>query len=171
MRPTLLALLVACGESPPRATVTACAPIAAAEAPDATGTQARSYYDCLEASLADGEGCGPDGYPLGYGGKYAERFVTEARPRLSPEGRAWLDDVLVCLQEALAARLDDDSTCDDAWRAGFDTHPACYVDAGFCELSLDDVLVVGTTIDPVDLSLPDQQAQVEAVNRLCEARP
>lgn len=171
MRPTVLPLLAACaaGSSTPR--VTACVPIAEAEAAQASGAEARAYYDCLEASLAGGAGCGPEGYPLGYGAKYAERFVDEARPRLGPEGRMWLDAVLVCLQDALAARLDDASTCADTWRAGFDTHPDCYVSAGFCELSLNDVVVVGTTIDPVDLSLPDQQAQVEAVNRLCEARP
>lgn len=133
-----------------------------------TGPDRWAYYDCVEATLANGEGCGPAGYPEGYGGKYARRFLEDARPRMSPEGQAWIDRVLVCLQEALDARIGPESTCEEVWTAGFDTHPDCYVDAGFCTLGFEDLVVVGTTIDAVDLSLPDQVAQVERVNALCE---
>lgn len=134
--------------------------------PEHATTGFRAYYDCVEATIP----CGDAGYALGYGGAYAERFVTGTRPQLSPQGKAWLDAVLVCLQEALDARIGPYATCEDIWTAGFDTHPACYVDNGFCELPLDDVLKVGATLRAEDLSLPEQQAQVEAVAASCAER-
>ena len=48
------------------------------------------------------EECGnvttPPAYYLGYGKKYADRFLIETRDKLSPAGKKWLDKVLINLQ-------------------------------------------------------------------------
>src|SRR5688572_32600927 len=85
-----------------------------------------TFYRCAEATLS----CGPDGYLIGYGARYAERFYRHTRPWMSPVGQRWLDATLVCLQVALRERIDARTSCDDVRTLAFDSHPECYVDAG-----------------------------------------
>ena len=108
------------------------------------------FYRCVDGVVAGGVGCGDDGHLLGYGARYAERFYRVTRPRMSARGQRWIDDVLVCLQEELQASIDADSGCDDIRDVAFDSHPGCYVDAGFCRLPVLDVLQVVWTIDVRD---------------------
>src|SRR5690349_5445139 len=56
------------------------------------------FYLCAEPFADFGNGCGPDGYLLGYGTKYSQRFYNHTRPQMSARGQRWIDDVLVCLQ-------------------------------------------------------------------------
>jgi hypothetical protein len=108
------------------------------------------FYRCVDGVVAGGDGCGGDGYLLGYGARYAERFYQVTRPRMSGRGQRWIDDVLVCLQQELQDSIDADSGCDDIRTIAFDSHPGCYVDAGFCRLPVLDVLQVVWTIDVRD---------------------
>jgi hypothetical protein len=105
------------------------------------------FYRCADVAANDGQGCGDDGYLLGYGAKYAERFYRVTRPRMSARGQRWIDDVLVCLQRTLQGGIDTSTSCQDIRTIAFDSHPVCYVDAGFCSLSVLDVLQVLWTID------------------------
>ncbi len=114
------------------------------------------FYDCAEETAQ----CGPDGYLIGYGAKYAERFYTQTRPRMSPRGQEWLDDVLVCLQATLRDSIDANTSCDDIRTIAFDSHPACYVDAGFCTLSPWDIAQVVWTIDLRDWTSREAAKQV-----------
>lgn len=118
--------------------------------PDRIAGHEGDFYRCVDAVIAGGAGCGDDGYLLGYGARYAERFYRETRPRMSARGRAWIDDVLVCLQEELRDGIDAATPCDDVRDLAFDSHPRCYVDAGFCRLPVLDVLHVLWTIDVRD---------------------
>jgi hypothetical protein len=108
------------------------------------------FYRCVDDVVGDGAGCGNDGYLLGYGARYAERFYRVTRPRMSARGQRWIDDVLVCLQEELQVGIDASTGCDDIRSIAFDSHPGCYVGAGFCTLPLVDVLQVVWTIDVRD---------------------
>jgi len=108
------------------------------------------FYRCAELHADGGQGCGPDGYLIGYGARYAERFYQRARPRMSPRGRQWIDDVLVCLQRTLRESIDASTSCEEIRDIAFDSHPICYVDAGFCRLPVLDVLHVVWTIDASD---------------------
>lgn len=119
-------------------------------AADAIAGHEADFYRCVEGVVAGGDGCGDDGYLLGYGARYAERFYRVTRPRMSARGQRWIDDVLVCLQEELQAGIDANSDCDDIRSIAFDSHPGCYVDAGFCRLPVLDVLQVVWTIDVRD---------------------
>jgi hypothetical protein len=104
------------------------------------------FYRCVEGVA----GCGDDGYLLGYGARYAERFYRATRPRMSARGQRWIDDVLVCLQVELKESIDATTGCDDIRELAFDSHPRCYVEAGFCTLPFFDVFHVVTTVDVRD---------------------
>ncbi len=105
-------------------------------------------------------GCGPSGYLIGYGARYAERFYRQTRPWMSRRGRRWIDEVLVCLQRDLRASIDEASSCDEIRDLAFDSHPACYVDAGFCSLPVLDLLQIVWTIDLGDWLSRDAARQV-----------
>jgi hypothetical protein len=108
------------------------------------------FYRCVDQVVDDGHGCGRDGYLLGYGARYAERFYRVTRPRMSGRGQRWIDDVLVCLQQELQNSIDSATSCPEIRDIAFDSHPACYVDAGFCALPVLDLLQVVGTIDVRD---------------------
>ena len=65
------------------------------------------YSACLESKFQ----CGADGYPVGYGEKYCERFMSlntahsVSSSELSPDGIRWRNSTLICLQRALVNTL------------------------------------------------------------------
>ena len=118
------------------------------------------FYQCAELHADFGRGCGESGYLLGYGSKYAQRFYRQARPRMSTRGQKWIDDVLVCLQHDLREAIDETTTCDDIWTTAFDSHPSCYVRAGFCTLPPLDIAQVVWTVDAKDWLSRDAARQI-----------
>jgi hypothetical protein len=131
--------------------------------PTAIAGHEATFYACAEQTLH----CGPSGYLIGYGTKYAERFYRKTRPWMSPAGRQWIDDVLVCLQDELRASIDSETSCPDVRTIAFDTHPDCYVAAGFCDLPFLDWLAVFTTVDATDWFSADALRQVRDVAHSC----
>lgn len=131
--------------------------------PHAIAGHEATFYRCAEQTL----GCGADGYLLGYGTRYAERFYRSTRPWMSAQGQRWIDATLLCLQTALRDRIDATTSCADVRTRAFDSHPECYVDSGFCELPFTDWLAVATTIDGRDWLSRDAQRQVTATARAC----
>jgi hypothetical protein len=131
--------------------------------PAAIAGHEATYYRCAEVTLA----CGPDGYLLGYGAKYAERFYRQTRPWMSPAGRRWIDATLVCLQTTLRDRIDATTSCDDVRTIAYDSHPECYVSTGFCRLPWSDWFAVLGTVDGTDWLSRDAQRQVTATARAC----
>ncbi len=130
---------------------------------DDIGGNEALLYECVEQVAA----CGSDGYPIGYGKKYAERFYRHARPKMTSRGKQFIDNTLVCLQEELQSRIDDDTSCQDIRTIAFDTHPACYVASGFCELPVWDWLMVAGSIDGWDWLSQDALRQVWDTARIC----
>ncbi len=124
-----------------------------------------TFYRCAEDTLA----CGADGYLLGYGAKYAERFYRRTRPWMSPRGKVWLDATLVCLQVTLRDRIDATTSCEDVRTIAYDSHPDCYVDSGFCSLPWSDWFAVLATVDGIDWLSRDAQRQLIATARACLA--
>lgn len=107
------------------------------------------YYDCRE----EHHPCGSDGYYLGYGGKYCNRFNNETRPELSSDGQAWVDITTRCLQRYLENHIPYDADCDDVRRRAFDSHPDCYVAGGICNLSVSDWWKIFWTVDASDMEV------------------
>lgn len=108
------------------------------------------FYACADSWLAGGRGCGPDGYPLGYGEYYARRFYNKTRPWMTWWGRYWLDDTLVCLQQDLQAAITMGTPCEEVRRVAFAQHPNCYAENGACYLWLWDVAQILRTVDGRD---------------------
>ena len=111
------------------------------------GCGACSYYGCLEEEM----NCGENGYLLHFAREYCLRYRLVSEPLANPEGAAWLMRVRRCLIEELDAAYPFKS-CSQLEKVGFDSHPNCYVDTGFCELSVSDWLAVLATIKSSDFS-------------------
>ncbi|PPQ80729.1 hypothetical protein CVT25_001849 [Psilocybe cyanescens] len=119
--------------------------------------QCAFYRDCLESRFH----CGSEGYPLGYGEKFCEKFVA-GQEKLSSAGQKWMMDTMQCLQRVLVPdatapdsklKLDSDSEsvhgtngsdsesflkdrrCSALKEKAFDSHSACYLSNGLCSLS------------------------------------
>jgi hypothetical protein len=131
--------------------------------PNAIANHEATFYQCAEQTLD----CGPDGYLIGYGTRYAQRFYRYTRPWMSPSGKRWLDATLVCLQIKLRERIDASTSCDDVRTIAFDSHPECYVDSGFCQLPVSDWFAVAATIDGRDWLSRDALRQVTTTAHAC----
>lgn len=58
------------------------------------------YTDCRIRNCVMGNSSSVPDYYLNYGEKYARRFNTEVRPKLSSEGQQWLDETVLLFQLA-----------------------------------------------------------------------
>ena len=84
--------------------------------------------------------CGEDGYWQGYGHHFCKKFLDD-HEKFSAPLQSWLSDVRYCLQvEAL--NLNPQLSCDETHKAAIDSHVACYVETGFCNLNYSDQATV-----------------------------
>jgi len=99
------------------------------------------FYLCQEQKNP----CGISGYNLGYGYKYCSKSKFELLDTMkTPLGKAWVPQVFKCLQkrslvDSLAIEQDQElsqDTCKAIKKKAFKSHPDCYVEAGYCELSI-----------------------------------
>jgi hypothetical protein len=134
---------------------------------DAIAGYENDFYLCAEQYADHGAGCGEDGYLVGYGAKYAERFYTETRPWMSTRGQEWIDQVLVCLQHELRSSIDETTSCEDIRTIAFDSHPVCYLEHGLCQLPPWDIAKVLWTVDLSDWFSADAARQIAAVAAGC----
>ena len=98
------------------------------------------YADCLESRYH----CGSDGYPIGYGQEFCEKFV-DAQGELSARGQTWMLDVMRCLQRTLVPEATGslaEVTCDSIEKKAFASHAPCYVESGLCWLPPTDWLAI-----------------------------
>lgn len=155
--------LLACHQEDPDPTLI-CTPAS----PDDILERKGDYYRCLDDQLIGGEGCGPEGYPLGYGRKYADRFFDLVYPEISPIGQVFLEQVSICLQSEMAAWVTSETACTAVWDHGFETHPPCYLESGFCDVPFADVAAIAAAVDPEDQALPEAQEQMAQILAGCE---
>ncbi|KAG5634686.1 hypothetical protein H0H81_001098 [Sphagnurus paluster] len=117
------------GLSPRVSTINTLAPSTCANPPR---DSCAFYSECVEAKY----NCGPQGYPLGYGGHFCEKFGAN-RQKLSAKGQAWMVDTMQCLQRELipeATGTAASATCASIQKKAFLSHARCYVDSGLCKL-------------------------------------
>ena len=109
--------------------------------------QCAFYANCLESRYH----CGPDGYPIGYGQRYCQKF-SDNRGMLDARGQQWMLDNMHCLQLALVGNaVDADpaaTTCDALEDKAFASHAPCYTSNGFCSLGVE---VWETVLEIVDI--------------------
>lgn len=100
------------------------------------------YQDCMEATVT----CGGNGYAVGYGTKYCNKYVSRLSLFSSP-GQNWIYKVMNCLQKSMISPLQDfNNDCTTLRNIAFDSHPACYVDSGVCVLPWEDYYFIFTTV-------------------------
>jgi hypothetical protein len=116
---------------------------------DIIGT--KSYYVFREKDFknrSENKKTPPD-YYLNYGNKYCKAFSEKTRPKLSAQGKTWLDKTLIALQEAIEKKLKTDPKIElDSTKFrkyAFDSHPDCYLKSGLLKLPADDLVEIGFT--------------------------
>lgn len=90
------------------------------------------FYLCKETE----EPCGIKGYWLAYGYKFCRMFLNETQ-EFSEPSKKWMSKVRYCLQNEIKQGTDVLS-CQENRRFAMDSHVGCYVETGFCQLSLKD---------------------------------
>ena len=125
------------------------------------------YSECVEEKIT----CGNEGYALGYGDKYCNRFKDETS--FSEEGAAWRDNTLVCLQTKLLPFVEHDHpaelSCQGLRQAAFDSHPPCYTSPGYsiCDLGVGDLYTIYGIIDGGDMLSSEGLTQMRRVASSC----
>ncbi|KAH7714161.1 hypothetical protein AAVH_18499 [Aphelenchoides avenae] len=120
---------------------------------------AKERQECEEYKELDkGLNCGPDGYMLGYGHKYCNRFYDKYTD-FDRLGQATVSCTAKCLLDklrpAVAAeqqRSREDS-CGRLKVHAYDSHVGCYVDCGFCLTFVTNPMEYFGVIDRADLNV------------------
>ena len=104
-----------------------------------SSTSCDFYQTCIDSSVA----CGTDGYAIGYGGKFCQKFGAEIS-KFSEKGQKWVSAVRLCLQKKLLESFTGSvaPTCPVILNKGFASHPDCYTKpdgvSSVCDLSCED---------------------------------
>lgn len=88
------------------------------------------FYRCKEKEQT----CGPSGYWQNFGDPYCRKFLNNEKS-FSKNSQIWLKDVRECLQVRVG-EVSDQVSCKQLFHEAMDSHISCYVDTGFCSLSL-----------------------------------
>lgn len=122
----------------------------------------------LRCRLCGKTASAPD-YYLDYGNKYAVRFPTEVRPKLSPQGQDWLDKTFLLLQiatEDILMRHGDAELDSRAFRRQlFGLHAEVYEVSGFFELPFRDKWLVFKALDLRDVVSDEGREQIKAIGK------
>ena len=134
------------------------------------------YYRCIEEQEIS---CGNDGYLLGFGGYYCDKFSDKDFPEFKGDFRAelfpangnqWRDEVRECLQREMEGFLleGDNLSCSELKDLAFSSHPSCYTGASsFCNLTPENVMAVGLTLEPQELASPAVWKQMQETGEIC----
>ena len=134
---------------------------------DTLGCGSCEYYRCRDAARE--EPCGANGYYEGFAYRYCVLFAERTEAVLSPRGRAWTARVRPCLQAAMES-IGDDATCDEVMSHGYGAHPGCYLDTGFCELPITDMIAILKTVAPRDLGTQPFTTAISCLGRYFDPR-
>lgn len=97
--------------------------------------QCAFYANCLEPRYQ----CGPEGYPIGYGQNYCQKF-SDNRTLFDATGTQWMINTMHCLQLALVGNAIDATPpavdCQALKDQAFASHSGCYTSNGFCALGV-----------------------------------
>lgn len=134
------------------------------------------YYDCVEHELL---ACGSEGYVLGYGKRYCEKFAqVRPLPHLTPhekelfpvEWNSWLQKTAQCLHSAIDDYFLEGSSrsCSTLRSAAFASHAHCYTTGdSFCFLPPRQVANIGSIISVRGFSQAETRRQVAETAAIC----
>ena len=119
------------------------------------------YYRDIEARFL----CGRAGYPLNYGYRMCKLYLGQ-QSQVSPGLKNWFPKVRFCLQKYLYNNQTRFHGCEDLKARALNSHVACYVKTGFCELPWSDRLSIIRSLQWGVFS-PEVLAQAYGVQRAC----
>lgn len=97
----------------------------------------------------------PPAYYMNYGDKYVRKFTEELCEKLSDEGKAWMEDTKLKLQQEIEKKLADDPEIEldeDAFKEfAFQSHAKVYEETHAMELCLSDKTSIIGCMDIKDL--------------------
>lgn len=89
------------------------------------------FYSCMEQKTQ----CGKNGYWKKWGLYYCQKFLFH-ESEFSPASQKWLQASRLCLQRSSQHLASGNLTCEQMGDTALNTHVGCYVDTGFCELTV-----------------------------------
>lgn len=118
------------------------------------------YYTCV----TEAKHCRNSSYPIRFGRHYCLRYGNRINS-FSENGKTWTQKVRKCLIREMSS-YEENLTCGQLKRRAFKDHVPCYLESGFCHLSLRDKKLVLKTIWP-SLTNPYVQAGGLRILRAC----
>jgi hypothetical protein len=110
-----------------------------------------AYYLCVDEAT-DGE---YSELLVDIAASYCDTFIDDAHPRMSKAGKAFLEDTAICLMRETETLFGGTpATVHELIEGGIEGHIGCYVQSGFCDLSIADRLVIMDTVSVGDLADP-----------------
>lgn len=106
-------------------------------------TTSCDFYRCVDKEMP----CGNDGYLLGFGERFCRRF-DKILDKLSPQGKSWFFTARQCLTEKILS-IDKSSSCHEIEEKSYSDHKPCYIETGYCDLSLRDKAHIMKVISPL----------------------
>jgi hypothetical protein len=121
------------------------------------------FYVCAE----ERDPCGPNGYWMGWGHRICEKFLNKEE-KFSLDAQQWMRENRECLQ-ARAEEITAYAQCSSIRKAAMESHVACYVDTGFCELDLADKAAILWNLREA-MTAPEAWIEGLNLNKACGAR-
>jgi hypothetical protein len=87
------------------------------------------YYECLQAEM----NCSASNYISAFAIPYCYKYQKD-QPHYSDRGQMFLTNVRYCLQEKVENM--DERSCKNIRPYAVNSHIACYLSSGFCELTM-----------------------------------
>ncbi|XGC81721.1 hypothetical protein ACES2L_04395 [Bdellovibrio bacteriovorus] len=112
--------------------------------------------------------CGDKGYWLKFGDHYCKKFLDD-EAKFPAKTQVWLKDVRECLQTR-AEELSRQVSCERMQDEALDSHVGCYIDTGFCELSMQERVKVYWYLKKTMLHSYAWK-EAAAIHNLCFLRP
>lgn len=130
----------------------------------AASSQSCEFYSCMEEKTH----CGKNGYWKKLGLHYCQKFLFREN-QFSSQAQEWLRASRLCLQERAQDFDVAKMTCQQMQSQALETHIGCYVDTGFCELSVQDRNKVYWHLSS-SLVYPDIWRQAIKIRQICQSQ-
>ena len=117
------------------------------------------YYLCI----AREKSCNDSSYPVKFGHRFCMRY-QERMNTFSLEGWKWVEDVRRCLIRDMN-NFEENLSCSELKQRAFQSHVPCYLESGFCSLSVRDKRAVIQAIWPATRNSEIFSAGTEILKR------
>lgn len=115
------------------------------------------YYSCI----AEAKHCNRFSYPTNFGKRICLRYQTNLN-QFSESGKMWVETVRKCLIHEMST-FEENLSCHGLRSRAFKSHVPCYIQNGYCDLSMKDKDLVMKAILPGLLNLEGIKNGIEVL--------